>query len=481
MRPSFVSCSTRCESREPMRPKTLILRSGTVIDPVSGEEGVRRDVAVCGETIVAVEDVLDADEIVDVSGMLVTAAAVDCAAHVAFPGVWGLRAAGLFPDAETLARRYAERGFGHVHESWATLFDWGTVQAEWDRIPGPDVSVGLMLPLYDLTNAMDAQDVTAAHNMLSSVCALLGPQGFYLPEPRVRFRHDVYKHREKAAKDLLPFLRAACEGLSGPIVLPAGSLHGEDRAALSCGMHLQRAMGFGNAEAAGLFSASTGFDLSGLSADLGLAWPEKSVALSWVPPADGTEGRLWDVGAFLMLKAEPLSNEDFRDHGETVQFLAQGIAEGWALSCRHANLALVEDWEGLIRAFLEVWTVREWFLATRFHAAKALGFLDRGHLVPGARANLAVYAEPADETNAEWAKALSRCRRLYVGGREVYNAHRGGLTPSSRIGRSRQTTMAAIDVEGLAALSDGMSLRPETLRRLAPRVERAIGHDSQDS
>jgi len=41
--------------------------------------------------------------------------------------------------------------------------------------------------------------------------------------------------------------------------------------------------------------------------------------------------------------------------------------------------------------------------------------------------------------------------------------------------------MAAIDVEGLAALSDGMSLRPETLRRLAPRVERAIGHDSQDS
>ena len=285
-----------------MRPKTLILRSGTVIDPASGEEGVRRDVAVCGETIVAVENISDADEIVDVSGMLVTAAAVDCAAHVAFPGVWGLRTAGLFPDEETIAHRYAERGFGHVHESWATLFDWGTVQAEWDRIPGPDVSVGLLLPLYDLTAAVDAQDVTAAHNVLTLLCALLGTHGFYLPEPRVRFRDDVYKHREKAATDLLPFLHAACEGLPGPIVFPAGSLREEDRPVLTCGMHLQRLTGFGDAEAADLFSASAGFAYP-VSADLGLAWPEKSVALSWVPPTGGTKGPLWDVGAFLMLKA----------------------------------------------------------------------------------------------------------------------------------------------------------------------------------
>ncbi len=120
-----------------MRPKTLLLQSGTVFDPVTGCEGTRRDIAVCGETIVSMEHVSDVDEIVDVSGMLVTAAAVDCAAHVAFPGVWGLRAAGLFPDAQTIARRYAERGFAHVHESWAPLVDWGTVQAEWDRIPGP--------------------------------------------------------------------------------------------------------------------------------------------------------------------------------------------------------------------------------------------------------------------------------------------------------------------------------------------------------
>lgn len=453
-----------------MGPKTLILRSGTVLDPVTGCEGTRRDIALCGERIVPVEDVSDAHEIVDVSGMLVTAAAVDCAAHVAFPGVWGLRAAGLFPDGETIARRYAERGFAHVHECWATLFHWGTVQAEWDRIPGPDVSVGLWLPLYDLTAAMEAKDVTGAHQMLAHLGGILGNRGFYVPEPRVRFRDEVYKHREKAAAEVLPFLNAACQGLPGPMVFPARSLRAEDGAALCPGMHVQRVTVLGDSETAGLLGASAGMAPPGLSADLGLAWPEKSVEITWVPPTCDSGGPLWDVGAFLMLKAAPLPHEDFRDHWETVRFLTQGIAQGWALSCRHANLALVEDWEGLIRAFLEVWTVRDWFLATRTHAARALRFSDLGHLAPGARANLAVYEEPQEDTPAEWAKALNRCRRLYVGGREVYNTQRGGWIPSGRTERFRHTPEATADGGLLAPFSDGMSLRPETLRRLALRA-----------
>lgn len=454
-----------------MRPKTLILRSGTVFDPFTGCEGSTRDIAVCGDRIVAVEHVSDVDEIVDASDMVITAAAVDCAAHVAFPGVWALRAAGLFPDARILARRYAERGFGHVHESWATLFDWGTVHAEWARLPGPDVSVSLELPLYDLAAWMEAHDAAAARTALEHLGGILGIQGFYLPEPRLRFRDEVYKHREKSTKDLMPFLSEACGGLPGPIALPARSLVWEDLSALPPGIHVHRVSHFSEAGAACPFSALAEAGLPGVSADVGLAWPEKAVELTWVPAKGAAGGRLWDVGSFLLLKAAPVPEDDFRDDEETVRFLAQGIPEGWAFSCRQANLALVEDWEGLIRAVLEVWSVREWILATRTYTANALGFSDRGHLAPGARANVAIYPHPEEETPGGWAKAFSRCERLYVGGREVYDVRRGGFLPAARFGRVCGISEAGVHGELLSPFLDGMSLRPETLRRLAPRAE----------
>ncbi len=452
-----------------MEPKTLILRSGTVFDPVTGCEGAKRDIAVCGDRIVAPEDISDVDEIVDATGMVVTPAAVDCAAHAAFPGVWALRAAGLFPDGKTLARRYVERGFGHVHESWATVFDWATVQAEWARMPGPDVSVGLALPLDDLTAWLEAQDAGAAHRALEHLSGILGAHGFFLPEPRVRFRNEVYRHREKAAKDLMPFLSTACEGISGPIALPARSLRSDDLDVLSPGMHVQRASWLDKNGETCSFSALVESIRPDLTADLGLAWPENALELSWVPPAGGGGGRLWDVGGFLMLKAAPLPDADFRDNAEMLRFLEKGIPEGWAFSCRHANLALVEDWKGLIRAVLDVWTVREWFLATRAHAARALGFSDRGHLAPGARANVAIYREPKGETAAEWAKVLSRCERLYVGGREVYDARRGVCAPSRGTDGFYAKAAGHIDSALFIPFLDGMSLRPETLRRLAPR------------
>ncbi len=453
-----------------MRAKTLIFQSGTVFDPVTGCEGSTRDIAVCGDRIVALEHVSDVDEIVDASGMLVTAAAVDCAAHVAFPGVWALRAAGLFPDGEVLVRRYAERGFGHVHESWATLFDCGTVQAEWARMPGPDISVGLGLPLYDLTTWMEAQDAATAHTALEHLWATLGTHGCYLPEPRLRFRDDVYKHREKSAQELVPFFLEACRGVPGPIVLPARSLLREDLEVLAPGIHVQRAALLTEQGAACPFSVLADAIGFGMSADLGLAWPEKAVELTWVPPDDVSGGRLWDVGSFLLLKASPVPEKDFRDEEEAARFLAKGLPEGWAFSCRQANLALVQDWEGLIRAVLEVWGVREWFLATRAQAARALGFSDRGHLAPGARANVALYREPEEDTAAGWAKALSRCERLYVGGREIFDGRRGLLVPPSPRDRCVGTAPEGFRAELFAPFLDGMSLRPETLRRLAPRA-----------
>ncbi len=489
--------------------KTWLLQSGTVYDVALGCEGRIQDIAVRGETIVSLDEVSQVDEIVDASGFVVTAAAVDCAAHVAFPGVWHLRAAGLFPDAETIVLRYAQRGFGHVHESWTTLEHAGLVREAWNRLPGLQASIGLCLPLYELTSWIESQDAETAGKVIEHLCRFLGSHGFYLSEPRLRFRNEVYKHREKSAEDLLPFLSKACAHLPGPLMVPATGFSDEDVQALPFGVHLQRITelleprGDGAALSASqilqsdcasdtaFLPGSVGvppapmvgrrppirgkpspFDFHGqvppLGADLGLAWPEKSVQLTWVPPSSATEGYVWDVGTYRLLKAEPLPNHDFRNQSETLELMTHAAEKGWAFSCRHANLALVEDWQDLVDAVLNVLSLREWFLATRLHAAKALGLTNKGHLCPGAQADVALYREPSEDTPAGWAQTLSRCQRLYVKGRLVYDASRGDRVFRTKPEILRPLVRPDVDKALLDPVFEGLSLRPQTLSRLGP-------------
>lgn len=451
-----------------MRPKTLLIRSGRVYDPLSDCDGEVRDIAVCGERIVAPDAVADPDEIVDASGMVVTAAAVDCAAHVAFPGAWALQAAGLFPDIRTYARRYAERGFAHVHESWAPLTHLGTVRGALERMGGLDFSIGLCVPLDDLISWIEAHDPGTAQRVLDHLSRIVATRGFYLPEPRLRFRNEVYKHREKSAQDILPFLCDACAGLEGRLAVPFRSFLPGEVSALCAGVHLHRATDYERTN-----GTKDSFVLSHLlrpelTGDLGVAWPEKNIQLTWVPPEHLTKGPFWDVGTYLLLKASPLPEEDFRDNAEILRFMAQAVREGWAFSCRHASLALVEGWTGLVRAVLEVLSVRDWLLATRGNAAKALGLGDRGHLRAGARANVALFREPAEDTPASWAEAFSRCEQLYVGGTLIYQAQRG-LCPSSPIpGRKEERAETAVSMDLMAPFLVGTSLRLESFERLGP-------------
>lgn len=449
--------------------KTRILQSGMVYDVALGCEGKTQDIALCGDRIIPLDQVSHVDEVVDASGFVVTAAALDCAAHVAFPGVWSLRAAGLFPDAETLALRYAQRGFGYVHESWVTVEHAGLVHNAWAQLPTLNVSAGLCLPLYDLIPWIEAQDVKAAGRVIEDLCRALGLRGLYLPEPRLRFRNEVYKHREKSAKELLSFLREACASLAGPFMVPAKALLDEEGLMMASGLHGQRITECLDQEHAAPSEVVSQILQSGIAGDLGLSWPEKGVQLTWAQEPSGIQGQVWDVGTSLFLQAKPLPEKDFQSDEAAMALMACAMEKGWVFSCRQANLALVQDWKGLVHAVLKCWTVREWLAATRVHAAKALGLADRGHLCPGAQADVALYRQPEDDTPAGWAQAFSQCQRLYVKGRKVYDASLGHRVLRFGLESRKSPEQTDMDQRLLHRVFEGLSLRPQTVNRLVAR------------
>lgn len=445
--------------------RTRLIQSGTVYDVTLGCEGQIRDIAVCEDRIIALDEVARVDEVVDASGLVVTPAAVDCAAHVAFPGVWHLQASGLFPDTETIALRYTQRGFGHVHESWTTLEHAGTVRSAWARVPSLNVSIGLCLSLYDLIGWIEAQDVRAAGTAVERLCQVLGLRGLYLPEPGLRFRNEIYKHREKSPEELLPFLLEAFGSLQGPFMVPARALAAEVAKGSLSGLHGQRITEFLEQDAPSN-QAVNHVLRSDIGGDLGLPWPENGVQLRWRREASGIKGPRWDLGTHLFLQAEPLPEKDFRDDEAAMALMLKAKEKGWAFSCRHANLALVQDWKALVEAVLSVWTIKDWLLATRLHAAKALGFEDKGHLCPGAQADIAMYPQPEEDTPAGWAHAFSTCERLYIKGKLVYDASRGDRVLRAKTEPVQSPKKRDVNRELLSAFFEGLSLRPETLTRL---------------
>ncbi|SMC20564.1 hypothetical protein SAMN02746041_00945 [Desulfacinum hydrothermale DSM 13146] len=447
-----------------MSKGAILLRSGTLYDPASGRYGERADVVLLDGRVADPKEAPSVDREIDARGFLVTAAAMDPCAHMAVPGAWTLCAAGMIPDAFSLAERYAQRGYGHVHEPWAMPVSFRTVRGDWERIPALDRSIGLALPVYDLAIWVQQKDPDGARQALACLTNRLQGRGFFLPEPGIRYRLEVYKLKEKSPAEALRFFQEVLEGMPGPLVIPAAQMEKDHMPGLFPGVHLQR-----------LASSS---DLSPFddvahghqgplpfTFDLGLPWPDPGLAFTWTTPEGPLGPWCWDVGAPLLLQAVVTEPKDFRNEARILSWVTDRTIHQASLSCQHANLALIANWRGLVEAVVETWGVEGWFRLTRLNPARALGFQDRGHLKPGARANIALHPEPCDDTPADWADALSRCHRLFIGGRTVYRDDRG-LDPS-RPGRFWPQPAESAHHADLAFLEDGMSLRARTIERFA--------------
>ncbi|MBI4795436.1 MAG: amidohydrolase family protein, partial [Deltaproteobacteria bacterium] len=106
-------------------------------------------------------------------------------------------------------------------------------------------------------------------------------------------------------------------------------------------------------------------------------------------------------------------------------------------------------------------SLMEWVWATRTLPARLLGLADRGHLGPGARANVALFDLPPDTPSSQWVKGLSRCHTLLKAGEVVLENFELVQPEAPKATYYRRT--GAIDGPLLAEICQYRSLRPENL------------------
>ena len=102
------------------------------------------------------------------------------------------------------------------------------------------------------------------------------------------------------------------------------------------------------------------------------------------------------------------------------------------------------------------YSLSRWVWATRTLPARLLGLKDRGHLRPGARADVAIY-----DPSSEDARGTGRCRTLLKAGELVVDDYRLVNPEVARATYYRQTGAAETDL--LQELCQYRSLRPENL------------------
>ncbi len=331
---------------------------------------------------------------------------------------------GGLPSPRELGESYALLGYTHIHEPFLTFQTANYVHRELAAIPIVDTSASLTLNLRDfdtwLKNGEKLPEVSAAWAYLLEHSRGLNLR---LAEPFVRYRQDFYLHRTLSTELVADILVKVAELSGSPITLETTpELLAADLPLLP-GFHLS-AMGPALVSDGVLENAYRQLE-GGVSADLGLLPPTPrpslpplpvKIDLDWFKPFD--------------LNVPPVPEVSRR-------------ALRLALNCRKENLAfsaanltqtpvssfpLLFSWLGEDTSRRRDWgenlpissyTMNDWIRSTRSLPAQHLGLTDRGHLRPGARADVAIYDLPGRGTSTSWQESFSRCRLLLKAGEVV--------------------------------------------------------------
>jgi formylmethanofuran dehydrogenase subunit A len=403
-------------------PHTLAITGGKVYDPGNGWDGAERDLFIEAGRLV---DRLSAvDQIIDARGLAVTPAGIELRSSVAGYGHNYLRLWGALPSPRELGESYALLGYTHIHEPHLTIATANYVHHELAAIPLVDTSASLTLNLRDfdlwLRDAAHVPEISQAW-----ACLLENSRALNLrvAEPFVRYRQDFYLHRQLSLETVLERL-VQVVGLSGlSLILEATpALLAAELPALP-GLHLG---GLGTALVSEALLARAHYHLDhGMSADMGLLPPGPrpglpglpvKIDLDWFQPFDlnvpssPAEARR----ALHLALSAPRENLAF-----SAAYLAQTPV---------ASFPRLFSWLGSPRSREQDWgrdlppgdyTINDWLHSTRTLPARILGLPDKGHLGPGARADVALYELPAPGTVSAWPESFRRCRLLFKAGKLV--------------------------------------------------------------
>ncbi|MEJ2069097.1 MAG: amidohydrolase family protein [Syntrophobacterales bacterium] len=444
----------------------LKIAGGRVFDPAQGWRGEVRDLFVDGDRLVSRLPKVDLG--IDAQGQAVVAGGVDLRAQVATFGVNFLRLWGAVPHHGKLGEIYATLGFTHVHEPFLTLATAAYVHRELAALPVVDVSASFVVNLRDVDLVLrDKERLAELAETLQFFQEKTRALNFRIVEPWVRHRQEFYEHRTLPLEETLEILARLAGELETTLMLEASP------EVLRAGLPEPRAFHLSGLGPALDTDESVDVALAhlerGTTGDLGFIWPRE------IPGGDGVPVNM-DLGLWrpLSLKSTPTKPQARR---ALALALAMEITQA-AFSGAGAWQGPVEhypdfySWLGDPEARQEFWGVEgqlrrysfyDWVWATRTLPARLLGLVDRGHLSPGARADIALFDLPTGSED-HWPRQVRRCRTLIKAG-EVVVEH-GNLVRAEAPKAACYRRTGAKATAWVDELCQYRSFRPENLWRL---------------
>ncbi len=368
----------------------------------------------------------EVDQVINAQGLAVTPGAIDLRSSVAGYGQNYLRLWGALPSPRELGESYALLGYTHIHEPFLTFQTANYVHHELAAIPIVDTSASLTLNLRDfdlwLKDAEKLPEVSAAWAYLLENSRALNLR---VVEPFVRYRQDFYLHRTLSLESVVDFLVRLIELSGSRITLETTpELLAVDLPALP-GFHLS-ALGTALVSDELLEKAQQHLE-SGVSADMGLLPPAPrpglpplpvKIDLDWFKPFDLNVPTRPDVSRRALQLALNGRKENL---AFSVANLIQTPVSSFPLlfSWLGENTCRQRDWGKNLP--IANYTINDWLKSTRTLPAQHLGLSDRGHLRPGARADVALYDLPGTGAFPSWQESFRRCRLLLKAGEVVVN------------------------------------------------------------
>jgi formylmethanofuran dehydrogenase subunit A len=397
----------------------LAIVGGKVFDPAADWHGQERDLYIQDGRLVEYLPAVDA--VIQARGLAVTPAALEIRSAAAAFGQNYLRLWGLWPTPREMGETYALLGYTHIHEPYLTLQTANYVHRELAAIPVVDASASLVLNLQEFDLWLREPE---RHADLAEAWAYLLEQtralDLRLVEPWVRFRPDFLRPRWLTTAAVLERLLPLVQQRGLPLTLEASPELLQGDLPVQPGLHLSNlGPALTDPETA---DRALALLAQGISADMGLLPPASrtdlpahpvQVDLGWFQPFDPLPPVSPPVARRALHLA--LAGRDYH-----LAFSVSSLGQIPPPSFPH-----VFAWLGNAASRRQDWgegqpgeelTFLQWLRATRTLPARYLGLADRGHLQPGARADVALYDLPRA---GAWPETCRRCRLLLKAGQVV--------------------------------------------------------------